>query len=245
VGRDLLERAEALLESHPQGTFGWALPESSFELRADGVATQLMDLYRRTRSPEVFDGLVALAGPGLLRRVRSRMRYMGDHLDPNELLQDTIINIYSYPDRFNPSRPGAFRAWSSTIVDNSIRRQLRRSRSGPDIALSPTEILAQHPDAASRQPFLRAMHGEDLRNTLSAYHIFLQFYLVAYQGLSERERFVLQMVEVRSMRYAELARLMAIRPEALKMVVFRARKRIAERIRQFLPATEDRLAMAS
>jgi DNA-directed RNA polymerase specialized sigma24 family protein len=34
------------------------------------------------------------------------------------------------------------------------------------------------------------------------------------------------------MRYAELAKLLGIRPEALKMVVFRARKRVMERMAQ-------------
>jgi DNA-directed RNA polymerase specialized sigma24 family protein len=38
------------------------------------------------------------------------------------------------------------------------------------------------------------------------------------------------MVEVRGLRYAELAKVLRIRPEALKMVVFRARKRILDRL---------------
>lgn len=240
---DVHRRAEALLTARDERSYEWALSEESADLRADGLATRLMDLFRRTRDGEVFDMLVEVAGPGLMRRVRSRMRFAADHLDPNELLQDAIINVYSYPDRFDAARAGAFRAWSSTIVDNSIRRKLRQRRSGPDVALSPTEILAQHPDAASRQPFVRAMHGEDLQNTLKAYGLFLQLYLAAYLALSERERFVLQMVEVRRMRYAELAEHMGIRPEALKMVVFRARKRIATKIRAFLPADQE-LAMA-
>ena len=60
--------------------------------------------------------------------------------------------------------------------------------------------------------------------------LLLQCYLTAYQELGERERFVLQMVEIRGMRYAELAQVLGIRPEALKMVVFRARKRIQEKL---------------
>jgi DNA-directed RNA polymerase specialized sigma24 family protein len=59
-------------------------------------------------------------------------------------------------------------------------------------------------------------------------------YLGAYEHLSDRERFVLHMVEVRGLRYAELAKTVGIRPEALKMVVFRARRRIAQRIEQQL-----------
>nr|HET7859075.1 hypothetical protein [Caldimonas sp.] len=66
--------------------------------------------------------------------------------------------------------------------------------------------------------------------------------------LSERERFVLQMVEVRCMRYAALAAVLAIRPEALKMIVFRARKRIFDRTAQLLggrPRAESGSATAA
>jgi len=50
---------------------------------------------------------------------------------------------------------------------------------------------------------------------------------------------VLQMVEVRRMRYAELAAVLGIRPEALKMVVFRARKRLYERMAGWLGGRQD------
>ncbi len=199
------------------------------EYRA-GLATGLMDLYRRTGSREVFDCLVALVAPHLQNRVRSRLRHLAPCLDPAEVFQDAIVNIYRYPDRFDPCRAGAFAAWSSTIVDNTIRRQLRRLRTGPDIALSPAEILAQHPDAAGRTPFQAVQDGEDCRRALTSFRLFLSFYLLAFEALSERERFVLQMVEVRQMRYAELAEVLGVRPEALKMVVFRARKRIHDRL---------------
>jgi len=65
-------------------------------------------------------------------------------------------------------------------------------------------------------------------------------YLAAFQRLSDRERFVLEMVEVRGLRYAELADLVGIRPEALKMVVFRGRRRIAQRIEQQLAVATAR-----
>ena len=228
------DRARQLLETHGHQV-SWSQADDQ---DIDGLTTRLMDLFRTTASAEVFESLVEIARSALMRRVQSRIRFLGDHFDPDELLQDAIINIYRYPDRFDASRPGAFRAWSSTIVDNTIRRHLRKSRSGPDIALSPTEILAQHPDLPGREPSARAAQSEDFSNTVAAYQLFLQYYLAAYQTLSERERFVLQMVEVRRMRYAQLAAMMGIRPEALKMVVFRARKRITERIDGMMPAAQ-------
>jgi RNA polymerase sigma factor (sigma-70 family) len=201
------------------------------------TATLLMDEYRRSGSPEVFECLVALVGPQLALRVRSRLRFLGARLDPQEVLQDAMINIYRYPDRFDPSRPGAFAAWSSTIVDNTIRRLMRRSRTGPAVASSPSEVLAQHPGAALLEPDRQAEDQEQCAKTFAAYRLLLQFYLAAFHRLSARERFVLQMVEVRRMRYAELATVMGIRPEALKMVVFRARRRLFLRMAEWFGAT--------
>lgn len=197
------------------------------------LATTLMDEFRRTGSAEVFECLVELARSQLLTRVRSRLRYLGAQLDPLEVLQDAIINIFRYPDRFDASRPGAFAAWSSTIVDNTIRRQLRRRRQTV-VALNPIEVLAQHPDEHAHGPDLLAQDHEECARTVAAFQLLLQFYLLAFRCLTERERFVLQMVEVRQMRYADLARVLAIRPEALKMVVFRARKRVQERMARWL-----------
>ncbi len=219
--------ARLLLQRH-----GDVIPEDD---TPDRVATLTMDLFRRARTDEVFDCLIRLTSAQLSTRVRSRLRYMGAFMDAEEILQDVIINIFRYPDRFDATRAGAFRAWSSTIVDNTIRRHLRKGRVGPDIILRPAEILAQEPDSPHTDPGVQAMHLEAFHQTLDAYRLFLLFYLEAFRQLSERERFVLQMVEVRRMRYAELAVILGIRPEALKMVVFRARRRISERISAMLP----------
>ncbi len=227
-GRERIRtRATALLDLHAVAALASAATDDA--TRDAGLATSLMDLFRVTGDPEVFDCLVQWAGPQLHARIRSRLRGMGAVFDASEILQDTIVNIYRYPDRFLASRPGAFAAWSSTIVDNAIRRQMRRQRQGVDVALSAPELLQEHADAVTREPSLAAQDHEECSATAQAFALVLQCYLAAFRTLSEREQFVLQMVEVRRMRYAELATVLAIRPEALKMIVFRARKRIFDR----------------
>lgn len=196
----------------------------------DAVATGLMDLYRRTGKDEVFEVLIALSREQLLRRVRSRTRFYSERVDAEELLQDAVINIYRYPDKFDGSRPGAFRAWSSMIVDNAVRRHMRRATKGPEVRLRPIELLAEEPDKKQEGPSEKAMVAEVFERVATAFRLFLSFYLSAYQGLSERDRFVLQMVEVEGMRYAQLSEVIGLRPEALKMVVFRGRKRIFARV---------------
>lgn len=236
-GRERIRtRALALLEQH--GFDCLAASAADGPTRDAGVATSLMDVFRQSGDRDVFDCLVQWVGPQLHARIRSRLRGLGAMFDAHEILQDTIVNIYRYPDRFLASRPGAFAAWSSTIVDNAIRRQLRRQRQGPDLALSSPEMLQEHADLGAREPCLAAQDHEECTATATAFGLLLQCYLAAFKTLSEREQFVLQMVEVRGMRYAELAGVLAIRPEALKMIVFRARKRIFDRTARTMAASQ-------
>ena len=229
------ERIRSQLESLIE-TLGGDAPQQSVSSsnRDAALATALMDTYRRFRDAEVFEGLVLWAGPQLKVRVRSRLRSLGAILDPNEVWQDTIVNIYRYPDRFLASRPGAFAAWSSVIVDNAIRRLLRRSKRDLAVTLRDPESLQEQVDTSIREPSAEAENNESCRVTASAFRVVLEAYLHVFQHLSQREQFVLQMVEVRDMRYAELAKIIGIRPEALKMVVFRARKRIHQLLEMLL-----------
>ncbi|MFO1052955.1 MAG: sigma-70 family RNA polymerase sigma factor [Planctomycetota bacterium] len=220
--------------------FGEPAPEQRFplesgdaQLRADALATQLMDLFRRTGDREVFDVLARLVRGGIESRVRSRVRFLSVPVDPEEVVQDALVNVFRYPDRFVAARAGAFRAWSTTIVDNSVRRLMRRTRGGPDIQLQSNETLSLCADGAEPAPFERVASSESSREFRSSFALLMCCYAAAFESLNERERFVLNMVEVQGVRYAELAQQLDMRPEALKMVVFRARRRIQDRLTVF------------
>ncbi len=201
-------------------------------LNGRALATRLMDHFRRRGEPEVFDALVRLAGPDLATRARIRTRAIGSASDPEEVAQDAWINVYSYPHHFDASRPGAFHAWAYTILDNVIRRRMKQRMRRQRVGLRSTEILSQHADAPATQPMQQAQDREDWALAVSSYRVLLAWYLAAFMQLSERERFVLTCVEIRGMRYAEIGEVLSVRPEALKMVVFRARRRLASRMEQ-------------
>lgn len=220
--------ADPAFDDPQDAELGGDVPADAVQSAA--LATALMDVFRRSSDPEVFECLVQWVGPQLYARVRSRLRCLGAQYDPQEILQDTFVNIYRYPDRFLASRPGAFAAWSSTIVDNAIRRQLRSGRRAVEVAFRSPDVLEESADHFSREPSLQAQDHEECAAAVNAYGLLLQCYLIAFRSLNDRERFVLQMVEVRRLRYGELAASLGIRPEALKMVVFRARKRIHDRV---------------
>jgi RNA polymerase sigma factor (sigma-70 family) len=221
----------------------YGIPEHGLRLAerqpaADDRATALMERFRAGGGREVFDELTHLTSDLLLRRARHRLRYCGDRIDPYEVVQDAFINIFRYPDRFDARRPAAFRTWATTIVDNVIRRHLRRQRRQGTIALRSLELLELEPDRQRSGPQAQAIGVEESGTAALAYQLFLGLYLSAYQTLTPRERFVLQMIEVRGLRYAELGSELELRPEALKMVVFRARRRIFEWIEHALPALD-------
>lgn len=200
----------------------------------DALATALMDAFRVTRDPDAFDGLVRWAGPQVRARIRARLRRLGAALDADEVWQDTFVNVYRYPDRFSARRPGAFAAWSATVADNALRRLLRVRQRDLGVALRDPEVLQGRADERAVEPSRRAQDREDCVAVAAAFRVVLQAYLACYLQLSDREQLVLQMVEVRGMRYAALGERLGVRADALKMVVFRARKRLYQRMSQVL-----------
>ena len=194
----------------------------------DRELTFLMDQYRRTADRETFERIAKLGAPRLLERVRMRGHFCRGQIDPHEIVQDALVNIYLYPDRFDATRPGAFRAWSSMILDNVLRRWLKKHHSGP--RLHSAEWLVEAPDLHAQDPMEAVIECEEGEQDVRTWRVFLALYLRAYTMLSEKERFVLQMVEVHGKSYAALAAELGIRREALKMAVFRARRRLLDRL---------------
>lgn len=239
-GRDdsLREHALAVLAAQRTPVLGQDAPDPA--TRTAGLATSLMEAFRRSGDAEVFECLVQWATPHLLARIRTRMRGCRSLCEPQEVLQDVLVNIYRYPDRFLASRAGAFAAWSTTIVDNAIRRRMRRTRRALDVTLQAPEFLADCVDCGTLGPDRAAADHEACAATVAAYALVLQAYLRAFATLTPREQLVLRDVEVEGRRYAEVAARMAVRTEAVKMIVFRARKRILDRAAQSFAAPTDR-----
>lgn len=215
-------------------TLGVAVADPGCGSPRDAACTGLMEAWRRHRDPACFDALARLAEPVLLARARARVRAAGCRIDPAEVVQDTLVNVCRYPQQFHADRPGAFAAWSTTILENVIRRQLRRNHMGRPIRLLEDELLAQHADDRTVGPEREAEAAEERERLGTTWVMFLALYHRAWLELGDRERHVLGMVELHGMRYAEVATVTGCRPEALKMVVFRARRRIHERIGNLL-----------
>jgi len=205
--------------------------ELDAETRRDRVSTRLMEVFRLHTSRAAFGLLYELNAAHLYQQVASRLRRYRARADALDVLQEVFFNIYRYPHRFNCERDDAFRVWTATIVRNTVLKHLRSlSRSGRgEVAL---DDVSEPKGATSAEPLRGVLDDESQHECTRVYLNYLYLYLRFYQMLSEREQRAIQMVEVNGLSYRDAARELGIKLENLKMVIFRARRKIHRSMRR-------------
>jgi RNA polymerase sigma factor (sigma-70 family) len=220
VGGAELKRMEAILDEgiHLGG-------ERTVEAIRDAVSTRLMEAFKVDRSRGCFGLLYELNGAHLLTQVSARLRRYASRADGRDVLQEVFFNVYRYPHRFNSAREDAFRVWSAMIVRNTVLKHLRSlSRGGrTEVAF---EDIPDQPAPSAPTPLNGAIESESKTECVRVYLTYLQLYLEFYSMLSEREQRALQLVEVEENSYRDAAAELEIKLENLKMVIFRARRKI-------------------
>jgi RNA polymerase sigma factor (sigma-70 family) len=201
------------------------------EARRDRVSTRLMEAFRTHQSRTAFACLYELNAAHLYQQVSARLRRYHCRADALDVLQEVFFNIYRYPHRFDCGRDDAFRVWTATIVRNTVLKHMRSlSRSGRgEVAL---DDLAEPGDVTAVEPVRGVIEGESSQACRRVYFNYLYLYLSFYRMLSEREQRAIQMVEVEGLSYREAARELRIKLENLKMVIFRARRKIHRSMRR-------------
>lgn len=201
------------------------------EAQRDAISTRLMAAFRETRSRSCFGLLYELNGQHLLVQVAARLRRYGSKADPRDVLQEVFFNVYRYPHRFDSTRDDAFRVWSAMIVRNTVLKHLRSQGRGgrAEIAI---DDLPEQPETGAHTPLGGAIENESQKECARVYTTYLQLYLQFYRMLSQRERNALHLVEVEERSYREAADELEIKLENLKMVIFRARRKIHRAMRR-------------
>jgi RNA polymerase sigma-70 factor (ECF subfamily) len=203
----------------------------TLESKRDALSTQLMELFRLHRSRAAFGLLYELNGQHLLQQVVGRLRRYQSKADPQDVLQEVFVNIYRYPQRFNSEREDAFRVWTATIVRNTVLKHLRSlSRSGR--AEVPFDDLPEPSGSDRAEPLRGVIEHESEDECGRVYLTYLHLYLRFYQMLSEREQRAIHLVEVGGLSYRSAAGELGIKLENLKMVIFRARRKIHRSMRR-------------
>jgi RNA polymerase sigma factor (sigma-70 family) len=208
-------------------------PERGVEGVRDGLSTRLMDVFRVHRSRAAFGLLYEVNRQHLLQQVASRLRRYQSRSDPQDVLQEVFFNVYRYPHRFDAARDDAFRVWSATIVRNTVLKHLRSlSRSGrAEVAFEDLPEPADE-NAGAVGPVRGAIDQESRLACTRVYLTYLHLYLRFYSMLSERERRAIHLVEVDCLSYRDAAGELGIKLENLKMVIFRARRKIHRSMRR-------------
>ena len=208
-------------------------PGESLDAYENRLGTRLMALYRDTRSAECFEALYAFARPAVLQWIRGLLHRGLGHLDPAELLQDTFVNVYRYPGAFREDHAGSFRVWVRTIAGNIVRRS---SSNHARHLFQELPEGGQEPADGGQTPAEIAQLEEQGRRLRCAWMLFLCHYGRAWKGLSQRDRRTLHLVEVEGLSYVEAGEILEVGRSNMKMIVFRSRKRIAQRMRQAMNA---------
>jgi RNA polymerase sigma-70 factor (ECF subfamily) len=153
-------------------------------------------------------------------------------LDPVDLLQDTFVNIYRYAGTFRNEQPTSFRVWSRRIAMNVVRRARmpRREDPLPEGSFEPADRRSGPSESASSL--------EQSRELAGAWLILLGHYAEIVLELRERDRVALGLVEVSGLSYAAAAARLGVGASNMKMIVFRARKRIRREIARRLGARD-------
>ncbi|MFT7668715.1 MAG: RNA polymerase sigma factor (sigma-70 family) [Planctomycetota bacterium] len=191
------------------------------------IETALMALFRDFRDDATFEALYAYAAPCVLRLISCGLGGQARRLDPQELCQDVFVNIYRYAGGFRDDHPRSFRGWVGAIARNIIRRKLATVHS---------TSIHDLPDGISEPadkrfgPAACASIKEERESIGRSWGIILQYYLAAFAELSARDREALHMIEVEGLSYIEACGRLKVEMSNMKMIMFRARKRIRTRI---------------
>jgi RNA polymerase sigma-70 factor (ECF subfamily) len=230
------ERLECLAKDVPAAELRRMLDllddaQRSAESMRDALSTRLMEVFRLKASRGSFGLLYELNSQHLLGQVSSCLRRYGNKADPRDVLQEVFFNVYRYPHRFNCEREDAFRVWSAMIVRNTVLKHLRSQARGGRMEV-PFEDLSDQPELRPTSPVRGVIERESARECGRVYLTYLHLYLQFYSMLSARERRAIHLVEVEECSYREAAERLGIKLENLKMVIFRARRKIHRSMRR-------------
>ena len=207
--------------------------EAQFAGPNDLLNTRLMENFKNFGNPTAFSLIYELNYKGFSTSIYGRIRRYYYLLDSSDILQEVFFNIYRYPYRFKSDRPESFRHWTNTIIRNTIIKHLKSQSRVNRIELA-GESLQEKVDRNAATPLREAVHHESEAECSKAFLLYLHLYLSVYNRLSIKERKALFLVEVRACSYKQASEEMQIKLENLKMVIFRARKKIFRAMRKLL-----------
>jgi RNA polymerase sigma-70 factor (ECF subfamily) len=185
-------------------------------VRADATCHLLERAKRGDR--EALDILFARHIPILRRWASGRLSHWArDIADTQDLVQDTVLQVFKRVEAFEPRGDGALQAYLRQAVMNRIRNEVRSKGRRPTIELLDDQAPADH-----TSPLEAAIRQQQLDR-----------YQAALSRLNERERDLITARVDAGLTYEEIAEVLG-KPSwnAARMAVARALVRLAEELKR-------------
>ncbi|MCH2113083.1 MAG: RNA polymerase sigma factor [Planctomycetes bacterium] len=251
----IADRLAAFAEVHPFEFGAGNLADLAVAYRGapartkDAVSTVLMGAYKETSSKEAFALLYELNSEDFTRLIFHHLKRSYYQVDPSDVLQEVFFNVYRYPTRFLPDRKTAFKNWTHSIIRNTALKHSRRCQRDQAISFTTGGMQGEQEEAVALEladdraanPLDDTAQREATADLIESWRIYLHFYLEAYRCLTPREKRVMFLVEVESLPYREAAAKVEVRVENLKMMVFRARRKIFTIMKRKFQTAQDAL----
>lgn len=187
-------------------------------------------LLRRAKkgSREALDALFARCSRWLLALIRARVgRALGPHLEPVDVLQETLLRAFVHFDDFEGTSLGSLASWLAAIATNQIRSELQfLHRQRRDVAVTVSlededlDCLAVLLESRTRRPG----SGPELAPLLEA-----------LSRLDRGHREILLLRSYEGLSYREIGKRQGKSPDACRMLHARAllalRSRLAQNVR--------------
>ena len=187
------------------------------------------ELVSRARQGEL-GALDELIGRYQQRATSVAYRLLGDLHDALEVCQEAFIRAFKNLDSLkNPER---FRPWLMKIVTN-LSLNFRRSRAvgGRKISL---EDCILNPEAPQEHLLRKSGRADEHPGAKLAAAEFADAIRIALTELTEQQRVALVLFSIEELPQKEVASIMGCSVEAVKWHVFQARRRLKERLSEFL-----------
>lgn len=195
----------------PEGAGAAPSPEELARAARDGDEKAMGELLRRAR-PRAF---------------RWALARTGDPDEADEVAQRVLIRLHRYLDGF--AGRSAFHTWLYRITANTAAT-VRREREPEDAAGGPLPDPGgpEDPTRGSDDPVAR-LYATRLADLVRVY----------FRELPPRQREVFQLAELEGRAPAEIAEMLEMKPVTVRANLFKARRRIRERIVEHHPELEE------
>jgi RNA polymerase sigma-70 factor (ECF subfamily) len=201
-----------------------APPPRIFE---DALSSELMRRFQRSQDESTFAQIYERNLGRIQRIVESCLRFGAPDVDAQEVTQNVFVSVFKSAHSFRFERDDSFRIWTAQIARNAVRHALRRRRERRQAEGS--AVLEWLPAKTQKPEESQAIHDGEM-----ALPSLLWVMAVALSQLLERDRAILLAADCDGEAYDSLAQRLRLRRATARMVVFRARRRLFQRMETIL-----------